>query len=174
MADVSRKTRWLETLEASFEASLARDEEVAARDLAFSLAQDRDLGLAAQRMDGCALLLEGGAALQVTEIGLDYLRADTVVAPLGRAIVRAAPEAPAPVRAERKLLELLNGACRSGALVEVRTSQASFTGRLETVGRDHLGLAGSAGAVLIALGRVLEVRLGGAGYSVSRGFSGSC
>lgn len=166
----SETTGWVDALEASLAAALARDEEVAATDLAFSLRQDVDVAAAVLR-SGLAWTLvgEGGASIAVEEAGTDYLRAGSVIVPSGAAVLRSAP-GPSPRAGNRSFLEVLGETCRSGATVEVTHRAGTVAGRLARVGLDHLAVQSGGGETIVGLAAIEAVRL--EGYSASRGFSG--
>ena len=161
---------WLEGLGASFEASIAYEEEVAANDLAFSLRQDVDVREAITRSGGgWALAGPGGAAAAVEEVGLDYVRAGATLVPIAHAILRSAP-VDAPARNQRSLQEALNAACRAGTDVTLAHSAGTTAGRLVRVAQDHVAVLTRAGETIVGLGALDSVQLGS--YSASRGFSG--
>ncbi len=164
---------WLGGLDASFEAGLARDEEIAATDLAFSLRQDADLRQAVARSgSGWVLTLEGGATLPVDEVGADYLRAGETFVPFGKAVLQSSL-GPAPSPIDRTLVEVLGTACRAGAEVDVTGHGRSTSGQLTRVARDHLAVTDRGQQTLIGTGAVDAVRIRArGGYSASRGFRG--
>lgn len=162
----SESVEWVDALEASFEAGLARDEEVAADDLAFSLRQDVDVRAAVAR-SGTAWVLAGGAA--VDEIGADYVLAGALAVPSSRAFLRAAPGHP-PRTSGATLLELLGRVCRSGGRVTIQSPLGSASGRLVRVGKDHVAVRNDGLETVVGLGALESVRL--EGYSASRGLRG--
>lgn len=156
----------IEAFEASFEAALAREEDAAASDLAFSLRQDVDLRDAVARSGaGWALLTSAGGSSSVDEVGIDYVRAGTLVVRAGRATLRSAP-GPAPATSDRTFVELLGTACRSGATVVTCVA----AGRLARVAKDHVGITNGDRETIVGLAALESVRF--PGYSASRGFSG--
>jgi hypothetical protein len=160
---------WAVGLEASFEAALAREDEVAADDLAFSLRQDVDVRDAAER-SGCGwrLVLAGEAGPLVDEVGIDYVRAGTLLVRTRTATLRSAP-GPSPRRSERALLEVLAEVARAGTEMTVN----GLTGRPVRVAKDHVAVRQSGSETIVGLDAVQSVRLdGGSGYSASRGLSG--
>lgn len=166
----SETADWLGALEASFEAGLAREEDAAAEDLAFSLRQDVDVRQAlARSRTGWTLIAPDGAPTRVDEAGADYVRAGDLVMRSDLVTLRSA-SGPAPRTTERDLLELLGAACRAGAEAQVRQGGAITPGRLVRVARDHLALRHGDVETIVGLGAVEAVRL--PGYSASRGFSG--
>jgi hypothetical protein len=166
----SGAVEWAETLEATFEAGLAREEEIAASDLAFSLRQDVDLQAAVARSGaGWNLLAPGGATAAVDDVGVDYVRAATLLVRASHAVLRST-DGPKPRVVDRRLLELLGEACRSGVEASVTTGNGTTAGRLIRVANDHLALRNEDSEMVVGLGAVESVRL--LGYSASRGFSG--
>lgn len=169
----SKAIGWLGALDASFEAAIAREEEVAAADLAFSLRQDVDARQAVARSGaGWMLVLADAAASRVDELGADYVRSGATVVPMPRAVLRSGP-GPAPVLTEGSLLELLGSECRAGIEVTVTTDQGDASGRLVRVAKDHVAVRNGETETIVGLAAIGAVRLGrGADYSASRGFSG--
>lgn len=166
----SEAVEWLGALEASFEAGLARDEDVAAADLAFSLRQDVDVRDAlARSRTGWALTTPEAASAPVDEAGTDYVRAGDLVVRSDRVGLRSAAGPPPRVTA-RTFLELLGAACRAGADVQVRGYGVGTSGRLVRVGKDHVALRSGEVETIVGLATLDSVRL--TGYSASRGFRG--
>lgn len=161
---------WLGALEASFEAGLAREEDAAADDLAFSLRQDVDVRDAIARSGTAwSLLRPDGETAVVDEVGGDYLRAGDLFVPSRRAAARSVG-GPAPASSRHLLTELLGQACRAHAQVAVTHCSITVAGVLARVGRDHVAVRTRGGETMIGLDGVEAVRL--PGYSASRGFSG--
>lgn len=128
-----------ESLEASFVAAEGLDERRAAEDLALSLRQDRSIR---------DVLARGGWSLQrpegiqpVRELGRDYVSAGPNFVPLSRSTFVATPGSP-PLLSEATLLQRLREWTRSGLEVSVRAGQNEFSGRLLSVGRDHILVGG--------------------------------
>lgn len=165
----SETVDWAEALDAAFDAAMAREEEAAAADLAFSLRQDVDVRAAIQR-SGCGwvLIYPDGAQRPVDEVGDDYVRAGTFVARSRTATLRSTA-GPSPRDASMSLLQLLGAACRQGAFVTV----AGASGRLVRVAKDHVAVQKGDAETIVGLEAIESVNLGeNAGYSASRGFSG--
>lgn len=161
---------WVGALEASFEAGLAREEDVAAADLAFSLGQDVDVRAAiARSRTGWVLAGPDGATSTVEEAGADYVRAGDLVVRARWATLRSAATPP-PRATDRTFLELLGAACRAGAAAVLECGGSGASGRLVRVGNDHLCLRNGDVETIVGLAAVEAVRL--PGYSASRGFSG--
>jgi hypothetical protein len=158
-----RLDRVFEGLSATFDAAVAREEDIAASDLAFSLAQDRTIAELLQRRAG-ALLLDGQTRFPVTAVGNDYLMTEdpTTVVPLARAVVVAdARGRPADVR-RGGMVALLRSWARAGACVQVGTPQGVFSGRIVRASTDHLCVCGRR-EIAVALGAVRWVRVARAG-----------
>lgn len=160
---------WMGALGASFDAALAREEDLAAADLAFSLSQDVDLREAIRRSRAAWTLVDADGGLHpVAEVGADYVRAGALVARTGGATVRSIAGA-APRISPGTFLELLSAACRAGACITLD----GVRGRLIRVAKDHVAVGTPDGETMVGLTGLRSVRLEeGLGYSASRGFSG--
>lgn len=148
------------SLEASFEAAVARDEHVAAADLALSFQQDRDLR-ESLALDGGVLRIAGGVAAPVVEVGRDYARAvapTVTLVPLQRAVTTIGGAVP-PATTDRSLVETLRGWARGGVSVQVCTPIESFNGRLSIVGPDHVIVHPAVGPVAVPLAVVERISL---------------
>lgn len=166
----SEAVEWLDALEASFEAGLAREEDAAAADLAFSLAQDLDVREAVLRSRaGWAVSIAEAAWIRVDEVGADYVRAGDLVVPAARAALRSG-EVPPPRATDRRFLELLGTLCRGGVEVGLESPAFTVSGRLLRVAKDHVAVTNGGGETILGLGSIHAVRI--RGYSASRGFSG--
>ncbi len=166
----SESVEWIDALEASFEAGLARDEEIAATDLAFSLRQDVDLQTAVVRAGtGWTLADADGAAAAVDEVGVDYVRVGTLIVRSSRAVLRSTGARP-PRPTATRFFETLGSACRAGAEVTIRTAHGSSSGRLVRVAQDHVAVRNGEVDAVVGLAAVESVRL--ETYSASRGLSG--
>lgn len=131
----------LGSLEATFDARLARAEDEAASDLAFSLLQDLSLTEALERAGPLQVLRAGHPPIPVTEIGADYLGcAPATFIPLGRAIARPIA-GPTPVRTDQPLVALLRRHARRGTCARVTARGAVHTGVLARACRDHVVIA---------------------------------
>lgn len=170
----SESMEWLDDLAASYEAAVAREDELAAADLAFSFRQG---GALSQRLGSgsWALVVGGELSVAVEEVGADYVAGGTLVVPAARVFLRSSSGSP-PRVTDRTLGEVLGAACRAGAEIELSTACGTARGRLVEVGREHLVLRRQGADAVVGLGAVEAVRMpdrGGAeGYSASRGFSG--
>lgn len=165
----SETVEWVGEMEASFDAAVARDEDIAAADLAFSLRQDVDVREAVRRSGTAWALLEpDGARPPVDEVGLDYVRAGALLVRSTAATLRSVPGS-SPRSTDATLLEVLGDLCRRGAGVTVNGT----SGRLVRVAKEHLGIGREGTETIVGLAAVTSVRLDDEdGYSASRGFSG--
>ncbi|CAN5652319.1 hypothetical protein BH24ACT26_BH24ACT26_06950 [soil metagenome] len=157
--------RLFECLGASFDAAVARQEDEAASDLAFSLLQDRSAFDAFRRAAPLELRLPGGAVAVVSEIGRDYLGAGAPVdllVPFESAVTASLEVGTPPRVRDRSLLELLHHCARAGLYVELTTSRGVLSGRLKRATGDHVELDGSRRFV-IGLHAVETVSLGRGG-----------
>jgi hypothetical protein len=155
--------RLITGLEASFDASIARQEEEAADDLAFGLLQDRSLVQALSGARSLDAWLPGGSAAPVVCLGADHVvageRADVVI-PLASLVVTSSDAAGTPeVRADETLLEVLRGWARLRAVVEVVTRVGAVRGRLIRATTDHLELQRRAQRFFVGHEVVEHVRL---------------
>jgi hypothetical protein len=142
-------------LSASFEARVARAEEIAAADLAVSLEQDADIPDALSRWRGACIAMEDLPPLAVTEVGRDYLSAGIptqAVVPLSRAIVTRAPSESRPVHTDQLLILALRPWSRDRLQVRVKAEGRIHQGRLVRAAWDHLLLGRGQHEVLIGLG----------------------
>ncbi len=157
-----RVDRVLEGLQAEFEASIAREEEAAADDLAASLLQDRPLNGVLGSAGRVEALTGDGARLPVAAVGDDYVETASTprrFIPLqGPAFLQHANGAP-PIRIRRRLVEALRAVMRTGGQVQVVSSGCLQTGALTRVGPDYLALEGRPGVVAVPLALVCEIRL---------------
>jgi Protein of unknown function (DUF2642) len=152
----------MESLEASFDAAVARREDEAASDLAISLLQGRSLTDIAGREDAWDLRCGDGRRIPVTLIGRDFIGAGTptsVLVPAARAVLIRAEEPSRPRRSDASLIEELRGLAGLGATVRVDTQSGSFEGLLARAGPDHVLLQATAGEVLVGLEGISVVEL---------------
>ena len=153
--------RVLSHLEVEFDAAIARDEEVAADDLALSLDQDRNLAQAVSAVGGLRLFNREGASRSVVEIGNDYLLIsgpEEAYVPLARAVVLSERDCPRPRRTEDTFLDVLRRWSREHRRVAIETRAGRFEGELSRARRDHVQLEVRDGAMLIPLPEVLSAR----------------
>jgi hypothetical protein len=146
-----RLQRLFTSLGATFEAEIARDEEEAAHDLAFSLRQGRSLTDVLER--GSWRLLTPAGPRPITLVGADYVVAGgvpAVVAPLDRAAFDAegeprsvhdkvAENAPPPA-VDATFLQLLRSLARVAAPVRIGCRAGPLSGRLLCAGTDHVAV----------------------------------
>jgi hypothetical protein len=154
-----RLQRLFTSLGATFEAEIARDEEEAAEDLAFSLRQGRSLADVLER-NSWQLVTPAGPR-QVTGVGKDYVVAGgrpLLVAPLSKAAFVSAHGAK-PLVSDNTLLQLLRSLARSGARVEIGLSSGTFGGRLLWTGTDHVVVETARRRTAVGLGAIEWVRL---------------
>ena len=155
-----RTDGFLSELEASFEASLARDEDVAASDLARSFRNDESLSEVLARCGGSSVELSDGTRLPVVEVGADYVLAGAiadVVVKHGGAVFHPGGSN-GTAHTEASWLSVLRGWAAEGRKVQVRAHERVFTGSLAVAGRDFLRIENSTGAVLLPHEAVTYVR----------------
>jgi hypothetical protein len=139
----------IESLEATFDASVARAEDEAASDLALSLLQDATFVEALRHSGPLEARIDGRVPAPVTEVGDNYLACGSggsLIVPLGRAVVATTAPGSGPVARETTLLSVLRGHVRRGSIVEVTAHGVAYRGRLAQACIDHLVivLAGAA------------------------------
>jgi hypothetical protein len=152
--------RLFDTLSATFDAAIAREEEIAAADLAITLRQDGSMREELLRRAG-ALFVEGWGSPRISEVGLDYVGAGRpveVLVPSAAALVRRTEAYEMPTASERSLVEELRRWARSGRRVEIRTWHGELDGRLVAVGRDYVVVKSAAGEAAVGLNAVAAVR----------------
>jgi hypothetical protein len=159
----------LRGLEASFSASLRREESLEADGLARSLLNDLDLGRAAARLAGPHIVLADGRTATLTEVALDHLVATSprpICVPLERAVVRGVEPSNAGSSSDesraRRSHQLLVGRLREWAgnalRVKVVTETAGIhEGRLVRATTDHIALTHAGYEVILPLGVLCEV-----------------
>jgi hypothetical protein len=157
LADDPALERLIAALDASFDASLARCEDEAASDLAFSFLQGRSL-IDAVREDPVEVWLAGGTRLPVAAVGRDFVSAGGVLVPLRRAVLRSASgHGAAPIRPD-SLLEVLRTWARSGVQVEVSTAARLVAGRLGCAAADHVEVHASTARWIVGMDAVDWIR----------------
>lgn len=144
----------LSALEAAFRAARVSEDDLAAADLAFSLAQDISLVDDLCRQGGTVLVEEGSIPIDL--VGHDYLSASDWLIPLGKAIVELGGQV-VPRREPTILLSRLRHLARAGATVSVGTRLAGVVGRITKCTPDHLEVRGRR-HLAIPLGEVAYVR----------------
>lgn len=161
MAD-PRLNRMLETLDTTFDAAVARAEDEAASDLAFSLLQGRALLDLVVRNGPWDLYLGEARRVPVTLVGRDFIaggRPPTALVPAANAVLLRAPDGEPPRASDDGLVEELRGLAGFRAVVEVVTTGAVLRGSLTHVGPDHLALHTGVSEAMIALNAISQVTL---------------
>jgi hypothetical protein len=156
-----RLHRLFSTLEASFDAALTAEEDEAARDLALSLRQGRDLRDLLRRSGPLALLTEGGGSSPVRALGQDFLVAgyDADLLVKFESAVLAQGTGTPPEQCEESWLETLReGARRSRVATVLLSLGGSYRGALTAVGPDHLAITTTMGELVIGLGAISSIR----------------
>jgi hypothetical protein len=153
-------------LEASFDAAVARDEEEAASDLAFSLLQERTLPAMLERSSGVVVVRPDGGRAGVTEVGEDYVREappSARLVPLSAAVFESSNDGAPPRRRDLDMTTELRRWARAGATVSATTSAGVVAGRLLRAAPDHLTIRGRRAEHYIGRGALLAIRRTDAG-----------
>lgn len=161
MAD-SGVDRLLASLDAMFDAAIAREEEEAASDLAHGLLQDLSLAETLPRMGSLTALLPGGESLPISVVGRDYVAGGSppTIVPVTRAMLLSADGSAPEIRAE-DLVATLRRVARTGQMVRVKSEGVNAVGRLRRAGVDHLLLETATGRhIAVGMGAVGAVTLG--------------
>jgi hypothetical protein len=157
--------RLIASLDARFGAAVAQAREQAADELALSLSHSASFLEAASRLGPLELVLEGGGHAEVTCVGADYVASGDptrLLVPSSRALVRQAGTRAPDVREAETLAIVLLRWVRAGAEVELVGVDGAITGRLNTAGRDHVGLDARGQRWLLGRDAIRSVRrLGG-------------
>jgi hypothetical protein len=156
-----RLERLFASLDASFDAALAREEDEAATDLALSLRHDLPLTEVVLR-GSWSVRLAGGAQAPVTVAGRDFIGtdgSDPLIVPVGRAVLQAAP-CPRPRGSDLSLLELLRIMARRAAKLQIDHPEGRVDGRVCVVGAAYLIVETAIGRCLVGLHAVTAIRLG--------------
>ena len=147
-----RTGRFLSELEASFDASLAREEEAAAGDLARSFRNDERLHSILTRTDATHLETEDGTLLPLVEVGTDYalagLEGDVLVR-IERALFTMGVRGRRPKGTELTWLIVVRDWAAEGRKVQVRALERSIEGFLSAAARDFLTVEGTHGSMFI-------------------------
>jgi hypothetical protein len=153
--------RVLASLEATFDAAVAREEEEAAADLALSLSQDRSLPESLLGSGPVQVVLDGGGTAPVSAIGDDYVAAGSLVRLFRSqtATFVVGGDGDAPRRTPTSLLSVLRRCARFRDRVTVCLNGGVFNGRLVSAAPDHIVLDGAAGRFVIGVGAMREIRL---------------
>ncbi|HEX2049322.1 MAG TPA: hypothetical protein VHJ34_01675 [Actinomycetota bacterium] len=154
--------RYIATLDAAFDAAVAREEDEAASDLAFSLVQDRSLRERLARAGEAGVVVAEGRIEPVSAVGADYVAAGdpaSIAVPLRVAeVVWRDGRGARPATLDGTLLELLRSWARAGAGTTIDTIRASWNGRLVAAGRDHVVVRSRGRDVAVALGALVAAR----------------
>lgn len=148
-------------LEATFEASIAREEEAAASDLGFALAQTNRLHDVLPRLQQGVVLLTDGGAVPVAQVGADYLVTlpPVKLVPLARTVLRTSETAPVATAADSNFLLALRRIARARALVQIECSDGRLrSGLLLSAGEDFLAVREASNQVFVAMEIVLAIR----------------
>ena len=152
----------LEALSASFDATIAREENQSASDLAFSLRQNRLLIDVLPRLGAAELCLPDGARACVSVVGNDYLGAGDPIelaVPASRAVLVQGGLGGAAERRRESLAMVLRGWGRQGLKVQVDTGCGTLGGLVGAVGSDHIQLQTRLGWALVNLASVDALRV---------------
>lgn len=156
--------RFLDRLETSFDACVAKEEEGAAADLAVSLQRGMILAerLRALRRS-LALLLPEGGRMPVSVVGPEHVgcgRPVRLVAPIDTAIVAAGDAHPPEVTPDT-LMQALRPWADAGRCVEITSAGAvgSFQGRLVVAAPDHIVIEKAVEQVMVPIGALGAIRL---------------
>ena len=159
----------LRGLEASFSASLRREERFEADELARALHNDLDLGRAAARLVDPKIVLADGRSAVIIEIAVDHLVAGflrPICVPLERAVVRGTDPTSAQRnegrarRSQEVLVGRLREWARENLHVKVVTERAgTHEGLLIRATTDHIALIHGGSEVCLPLGTACEVHV---------------
>lgn len=153
--------RLLASLDVAFDAAVAREEDEAASDLAYSLLEDLSLAEALPRMGPLAAVLPGGVSLAVSVVGRDYVAAGSppILIPVTGALLMTSGESDPEITSE-DLLGALRRLARAGQMVRVSSDGVESVGRLRRAAVDHLLIEGATGrAVVVGIEAVTAVAL---------------
>jgi hypothetical protein len=157
------------SLAAGYEAALAREEDAAASDLAFSLRQDRTLLQSLVRLGPIALLQGDFVEKPVLVIGRDYLNASlngeddrarvqgTLIVPLHRAVIVPGGASEPPVVRDETLVQALRRWARLGKAVTLSTRWGDFRGHLTVVSPKHVEIQAGRRLVVVGLSAVESI-----------------
>ena len=155
-----RASGFLHELEASFDASIAREEDIAANDLARALRNVQALRDVLLRSSGCDVRLEDGTTLPLAALGRTTLVSGTgeVLVRFERAVfVLHEPSSP-PAVDEHTWLRVARSLAADRVKVQVRVHDRTLEGWLQTVARDFLTLEDARGATLVPHGSISYLR----------------
>jgi hypothetical protein len=155
-----RLERLFASLDASFDAALAREEDEAATDLALSLRHDLSLADVVLRGSWSVRLAEG-AQSPVAVAGRDFIGTDgngPLVVPASRAVLQAAC-GPRPRGTDLSLMQVLRIMARRPAEVHIAHPEGQVDGRLLVAGPDYVVVDTAVGRSLVGLHAVTAIRL---------------
>lgn len=153
----------LARLEADFDAALARDEEIAATDLAGSF--ERGLGLRERLCcsgGGVVLLLPDGVRHEVSVVADDYCACgdpEFLITRLDRAGFALTDAVAAPVVGRSTFAQAVRRWSEASTPVQVASTAGSFSGSLAVAAQDHVILEAAAGRIVLPLAAVETLRL---------------
>jgi hypothetical protein len=153
--------RLIASLDASFDAAVARAEREAADDLALSLGHSGSFVEAASRLGALEVRIMGGVRAPVRVVGADYVASGdplTLVVPAGRAVLVETDGRRPGVDLSDGLVPLLLRWSRTTPEVEVATDDGTLRGRLRTAGSDHLRIDVATTRWLLGLQTIRYVR----------------
>jgi hypothetical protein len=155
-----RLDRMLSALDAEFDAAVAREEEEAADDLAFSLSQGLSLGDVLPRG---AWILCGDSlpAAPVAFAGRDFVAAaePALLVPAAVACLRRDRAGFPPAAVDAGIVEVLRVLARRAAMVRLESIGTTIEGRIRRVGPDHISIHRPTDEFVIALGAVRSLWL---------------
>lgn len=153
---VDRHEGLLADLEATFSASIARNEDEAADDLAIGLRADGALEetLTSRGVD----VIVDGERTPVRTVATDHVIAGTTLISFGAGsfVVTAGPR---PRASNQSLQQTLHACARVRKVVEISLRDRRISGRLLVAGRDHVLVASEVGDQIVSLDAVVWVRL---------------
>jgi hypothetical protein len=159
MAGYSRG--FLSDLEASFDASVDREEQVAAADLARALRNDQRLHDVLARGRGCSVRLEEGATVPLIEIGSDYAiggREDEVLVRSERAVFVIESTGSRPAVTDGTWLQTAREWADRRVKVQVRALGDVYEGTLTVAARDFVIIEGDRGKTIVPHGSIRYLR----------------
>jgi hypothetical protein len=158
----TRLLRLLSSLEVQFDAAVAREEDEAASDLAFSLRQGLLLRDVLRRGSWVARL--DGGERPVVLVGRDFVVCsgpDSVLIPHRRLVATPSGSSIEAQVSGMQLVDTLRALCRSGAEVDVECHKVVMRGRLIQVGPDHVAVSTNSRPAFVAMEAIDLIRLVG-------------
>ncbi|MPZ69245.1 MAG: hypothetical protein GEU71_06900 [Actinobacteria bacterium] len=149
--------RLFSSLEASFEAAIAAEDEALAGDLAMSLRQGRTLSDVAARSGPVDLIQGSGARLPVEVVGEDFVGvvgSHSMLFPIETAVLSPG-SGDAPRQVPVAMLAVLRAVARARGRVTIELmGRGAHRGRLLAAGPDHVSLETAIGELLVGLAAV--------------------